>query len=78
MLNNWQGTLVVDGYAGYRALFDEGGVKEAGCWAHVRRKFFDQYRANGSPVAETALTTIREMYKLGRWIRQRPAEQRRR
>ncbi|EFW11288.1 transposase, IS66 family, partial [Serratia symbiotica str. Tucson] len=78
MLNSWQGTLVVDGYAGYRALFDEGGVKEAGCWAHVRRKFFDQYRANGSPVAETALTTIREMYKLGRWIRQRPAEQRRR
>lgn len=43
MLEGWQGTLVVDGYVGYRALFDEGGVTEAGCWAHVRRKFFDQY-----------------------------------
>ncbi|MCP1065579.1 IS66 family transposase [Serratia symbiotica] len=30
MLNNWQGMLVVDGYAGYRALFDEGGVERSG------------------------------------------------
>lgn len=59
MLQGWQGTLVVDSYTGYRALFDKGGLKEAGCWAHVRRKFFDQYKANGSPVAETALSTIR-------------------
>ncbi|WP_145504217.1 IS66 family transposase [Yersinia vastinensis] len=78
MLDSWQGTLVVDGYAGYRALFDEGSVKEAGCWAHVRRKFFDQHKANGSPVAETALATLRELYKLERRIKQRPAEQRRR
>ncbi|WP_039992982.1 IS66 family transposase, partial [Serratia odorifera] len=78
MLDSWQGTLVVDGYAGYRALFGEGRVKEAGCWAHVRRKFFDQHKANGSPVAEIALATIRELYKLERRIKQRPAEQRRR
>ncbi|NIG87834.1 MAG: IS66 family transposase, partial [Serratia symbiotica] len=78
MLQGWQGTLVVDSYTGYRALFDKGGVKEAGCWAHVRRKFFDQNKTNGSPVAETALSTIRELYKLERRIRQRPTEQRRR
>lgn len=51
MLSGWAGTLVVDGYGGYRALFDQGYVQEAGCWAHVRRKFFDQYKANGSQVA---------------------------
>ncbi|WP_414648287.1 IS66 family transposase [Cedecea sp.] len=78
MLAGWQGTLVVDGYAGYRALFDEGGVKEAGCWAHVRRKFFEQYKASGSPVAAEALQTIRELYKLERRIKKRPPEQRRR
>ncbi|MGL5389109.1 MAG: IS66 family transposase [Serratia sp. (in: enterobacteria)] len=78
ILSGWAGTLVVDGYGGYRALFDRGDVQEAGCWAHVRRKFFDQYKANGSPVAEVALSAIRELYKLERLIRKRAPEQRRR
>lgn len=36
-LGDWRGTLVCDDYAGYKALF-EGGVTEAGCMAHARRK----------------------------------------
>ena len=78
MLAGWKGTLVVDGYAGYQALFEKKEVQQAGCWAHVRRKFFDQYQANASPVAEVALKTIRELYKLERLIKHRPATQRRR
>lgn len=78
MLQGWQGTLVVDGYAGYHALFADGNIHEAGCWAHVRRKFFDQYRANKSLVAEEALNAIRELYKLERLIKNRPPEQKRR
>lgn len=78
MLQGWQGTLVVDGYAGYQALFTEGGVKEAGCLAHVRRKYFEQYQANKSEVAAQALQIIRELYKLERLIKRRPEEQRRR
>jgi transposase len=44
-LQNWQGALMVDGYAGYKKLFAELGVTELGCWAHARRKFFELYQA---------------------------------
>ncbi|MBL5827573.1 transposase [Serratia fonticola] len=74
MLEGWRGTLVVDGYAGYQALFDSGQALEAGCWAHARRKFFELFTTNNSPVAKLALDTIRELYKLGRKIKHRPAE----
>jgi len=30
-----------DGYTGYDYLFDTTDATRAGCWAHVRRKFFD-------------------------------------
>ncbi len=87
MLSGWSGTLVTDGYAGYRALFRDGqegappaapGICEAGCMAHVRRKFMELYRMNGSPGAKEALKQIRALYILERTIRQRPAEQKRR
>ena len=54
------------------------GIREAGCLAHVRRKFMDLYRMNGSPGAREALEQIRELYILERTIRSRPAEQKRR
>ncbi len=84
MLSGWSGTLVADGYAGYRALFRDGqegappaapGICEAGCMAHVRRKFMELYRMNGSPGAKEALKQIRALYILEQTIRQRPAEQ---
>ncbi|HHL9234031.1 TPA: IS66 family transposase [Escherichia coli] len=87
MLSGWSGTLVVDGYADYSALFrdvQEGetpvasGIREAGCLAHVRRKFMDLYRMNGSPGARDALMQIRALYILERTIRSRPAGQKRR
>ena len=75
---------MADGYAGYRALFRDGqegappaapGICEAGCMAHVRRKFMELYRMNGSPGAKEALKQIRALYILEQTIRQRPAEQ---
>jgi transposase len=40
---NFTGTLQCDGYAAYRAFANSRGetITLAGCWAHVRRKFFD-------------------------------------
>ncbi|BBB64188.1 hypothetical protein UNDKW_5915 (plasmid) [Undibacterium sp. KW1] len=53
-LGTWRGHLMVDDYAGYKALFADG-VTELACLAHVRRRFFELHAANGSPVAgETA------------------------
>lgn len=77
VLEGWRGTLVVDGYAGYQALFDSGQAFEAGCWAHARRKFFALFTANKSPVAKVALDTIRELYKLERKIKPRSADKKR-
>ena len=39
---NFTGTLQCDGYSAYRAFATarQGPVRLAGCWAHVRRKFF--------------------------------------
>jgi hypothetical protein len=37
----WQGYLVADAYTGYDRLFANPALKEVGCWAHARRKFFE-------------------------------------
>ncbi|KJV04942.1 IS66 family transposase, partial [Methylocucumis oryzae] len=65
-LGDWRGHLMVDDYAGYKALFtdtgDAGACIELGCFAHARRKFFDLHQANHSPIALEALNRIAELY----------------
>ena len=62
-LGRWRGALMVDEYAGYKALW-ELGVTELGCWAHARRKFFDLEAANKSVLAAEALTRIGKLYQI--------------
>ncbi|MHC8403379.1 IS66 family transposase [Pseudomonas sp. MDT1-17] len=62
-LEGWKGHLVVDDYAGYKALFGLG-ITEVGCMAHARRKFFELHAANQSPVAAEALRRIAELYEI--------------
>jgi transposase len=64
-LANWRGHLMVDDYAGYKAMFNDS-VVELGCWAHARRKFHDLHVANGSPIAHEALTRIGALYVIER------------
>ena len=71
------GILQADGYAGFERLYDTGRITEAACWAHVRRKFFDVHAANGSSVAEEALTRIGKLYDIEREIHGRPPDERR-
>ncbi len=40
-LQDFQGILQVDAFAGYDRLFDDGRIVEAACWSHARRKFYD-------------------------------------
>jgi transposase len=76
-LKNYQGILQADGYAGFNRLYEKGGILEAGCWAHVRRKFHDLYQAHRSPVAKQALERIAQLYGIEKEIRGRsPAERR--
>src|SRR5258708_2622453 len=62
-LGDWKGFLQVDGYSGYDALFARGDVTEVGCWAHVRRKYFDAL-AGDTARASTMLALIQRLYRI--------------
>jgi len=74
-LGGWQGKLVCDDYAGYKAGFGQG-VTEIGCMAHARRKFYDLHQANKSDLAAKALETIAMLYDVERDVRDLPPDQR--
>jgi hypothetical protein len=74
-LKTYSGTLQVDAYAGFNPLFVPSGPKvpaqllEIACFSHVRRKFFDVYAAQNSPVAQEAIEHIRALYDIEDCIR---------
>lgn len=62
-LGEWRGRLMVDDYAGYKALF-ANGTTELGCWAHARRKFVDLEKASGSEIAREAIRRFARLYRI--------------
>jgi hypothetical protein len=81
-LSTFSGHLHADGYAGFAELYEsaEGkpaNVTEVACWAHVRRKFFDVHKANGSPIASEALERIGALFEIERTMAGKSPEQRR-
>ena len=74
-LANFTGVLQADAYAGFDRLYGEK-IKEAACWAHVRRKFYDIHVSLASPVALEALDRIGRLYKIEEEIRGRPPDER--
>lgn len=74
-LQDWQGKLVCDDFAGYKAGF-ENGITEIGCMAHARRKFFDLHVANKSQLAEYALQQMGLLYDIERQVKDLPPDQR--
>ena len=76
-LGTWNGKLVCDDFAGYKASF-ELGITEIGCTAHARRKFFDLHVANKSQLAEQALHSIGGLYEIERQAKEMNDEDRRR
>lgn len=64
-LGEWRGALMVDDFAGYKALFADG-VTELGCWAHARRKFVELEKASGSTIAAEAVRRIAVLYRIER------------
>ncbi len=80
-LEGFDGTLQVDGYAGYNVLTkpDRKGepVKLAYCWAHARRKLKEIHDRDGLPIAAEGLKRIKAFYKIEKEIRGQSAETRR-
>ena len=74
-LGQWNGKLVCDDFAGYKASFEQG-ITEIGCMAHARRKFFDLHAANKSQLAEQALHSIAGLYEVERQVRDMSDEER--
>ena len=75
-LQSFKGVLQADAYGGFDALYADGSIQEAACWAHVRRKFFDLHKAHGSPVAAEALKRIGALYGIEATIRGKPPQER--
>jgi len=75
-LTSFRGTLQADAFPGFNRLYETGNIIEAACWAHVRRKFHDSYRAHGSPIAEETLKRIGALYGIEKQLRGRPPDER--
>ncbi|MGA8135377.1 IS66 family transposase [Pseudomonas gingeri] len=75
-LKDFSGILQADGYAGFAQLYATGTIQEAACWAHARRKFYDVYKDQASPLAGEALQRIAALYAIESEIRGQPPDQR--
>ena len=74
-LGDYQGVIQTDGYTGFGFLDYQKGVRHAGCWAHVRRKFMEVVKAQGknrkSGSADQALAFVQQLYGLEKEARLR-------
>ena len=66
-LKDFRGILQADAYRGFEALYEADAdgvqrVREAACWAHLRRDFHDVWKATGSEIAKEALDQIGRLY----------------
>ena len=78
-LGQARGILQADGYTGYAKLFEptaDGAapLREAACWAHLRRDFHDVWTGTKSEIAREALERIGALYDIERAITGQPAE----
>lgn len=63
------GTLQADGYSGFNGLYETGRIREAACWAHARRKYYEVYMMDRSAKAAEAIRRIGLLYAIERDIR---------
>jgi transposase len=80
LLENYQGYLQSDGYAGYDAVCINKKLHHVGCFAHARRKFDEALKAQGPTTkagkASKGLIYIQKLYRIERQIKGQPPEQR--
>jgi len=71
ILQDFEGILQVDGYAGYNRLLDRSNkqVQLAYCWAHARRKLYEVTKNSTAPIAQEGLKRIADLYQIEADIR---------
>jgi transposase len=67
-LEGYQGVLQADAYGGYEGICIGGGITQAGCWSHARRKFTDTQKLRPD-VTGPALAWINELFAIERSAR---------
>ena len=81
-LSGFKGTLVCDGFPGYKTLAREADdIKIAECWTHARRKFMDAIKGCSGPstqgrIAEDAVRMIAGIYSEDNKLKDLSAEER--
>jgi hypothetical protein len=72
----FNGTIQCDGYAGYRSFANERGqsIRLAGCWAHVRRKFYEALEFSPR-TASWIMRNIQHLYRVEARLRELRAGQ---
>ena len=68
---NFTGTIQCDGYSAYRAFAADrkGAVALAGCWAHMRRKFFESFESSPR-IAGWILRQVQHLYAVESRLRE--------
>ena len=70
---DFTGTIQCDGYAAYRAFANgRNGIELAGCWAHVRRKFFEA-QEQSPRTAAWIMRQIQHLYRVEAKLREQHA-----
>jgi transposase len=81
LLKGYSGVLQTDGYTVYSRLADPkrggGSLRQAFCWAHWRRQWFDLAKSPPAPIAAEALERIAALYRIESEIRGDTADERR-
>jgi len=83
LLDGYAGVLQTDGYTVYGKLADPKragrpvNIRQAFCWAHWRRQWFDIAKSPPAPIAAEALQRIAEIYRIEAEIRGTSADERR-
>jgi transposase len=62
-LGGYRGYLQADAYSGYDGIFRSGAVKEVGCWAHARRKFYEALQTDPRE-ASAVMAAIARLYEV--------------
>jgi transposase len=78
-LADFHGILQADAYTGFGKLYEPGPdgaarVREAACWAHLRRDFHDVWKSTDSPIAREALERIGALYDIEAAITGKPLD----
>ena len=82
LLGEYAGYLQTDGYDGYNKICNQNQIDQLGCWAHVRNKFDQAFKAQKQlKLKKTTLTTqalnrIRLLYKIEKQAKKLNPEQR--